>query len=115
MFRTIMFIAAVGLAAPAGAATEAEKEAECAFQAELRGAVQTARLDRVRKSKVAERLIAENPDWPAGVAQALPSLTNYVYSIRRSDLRQVDLAAQTKATCMQNYDQIQSLKNSVTN
>ena len=56
MFRTVMFIAALGLAAPAGAATEAEKEAECALQADLMGAVQTARLDRVRKSKVAEML-----------------------------------------------------------
>ncbi len=115
MFRMVILAAGLGLAVPAGAATEAEKEAACAFQAELMGAVQTARLDRVRKSRVTDRLIAENPDWPAGVAQALPAVTDYVYSIKRRELQQVDLAAQTEATCLQNYDQIQSLKESVTN
>ena len=100
MFRTVTFLAAIGLAAPAVAATEAEKQAACAFQAELMGAVQTARLDRVRKARVADRLMADNPDWPAGVADALPAAVEYVYSIKRRDLRQVDLAAQTRATCL---------------
>ncbi len=115
MFRTLMFLAGLGLAAPAMSATEAEKQADCAFQAELMGAVQAARLDRVRKNKVAEKLIAQNPDWPAGVSNALPAATEYVYSIKRRDLKKVDLAAQTKATCLQNYEQIQAMKNSVGN
>jgi len=115
MFRTVTFLAAFALALPAGAASAAEKEAQCALQAELMGAVQTARLERVRKNRVTDKLMEQNPDWPAGAAQALPALAEYVYSIRRSDLRQVDLAAQTRATCLQNHDQIQSLKNSVTN
>lgn len=118
MIRTAICVAALGLAVPATAviaATQAQKEAECAFQAELMGAVQTARLEQVRKNKVAETLIAQNPDWPSGVADALPAVTDYVYSIKRRDLKAVDLAAQTKATCLQNYDQIQAMKNSVGN
>ena len=113
--RTLALVAALGLAGPSFAATAAEKEAACAFQAELMGAVQAARLDWVRKNKVTDRLLARNPDWPAGVADALPAVTEYVYSIKRRDLKRVDLAAQTKATCLQNYDQIQSMKNAVTN
>lgn len=115
MVRTAVFLAALGLAAPGLAATEAEKQAECAFQAELIGAVQAARLKWVRKSKVTDTLLEQNPDWPAGVAGALPAVTDYVYSIKRRDLKSVDLAAQTKATCLQNYDQIQAMKNSVSN
>ena len=64
---------------------------------------------------MAEKLIAQNPDWPAGVSNALPAATEYVYSIKRRDLKKVDLAAQTKATCLQNYEQIQAMKNSVGN
>ena len=115
MMRRVAFIAVLGLAGSTFAATAAEKEAACAFQAELMGAVQTARLDWVRKNKVADRVLAQNPDWPAGAAEALPAVTDFVYSIQRRDLKQVDLAAQTEATCLQNYDQIQSMKNAVTN
>jgi hypothetical protein len=115
MLRKMMFLAGLGLALPAAAATQAEKQADCALQAELIGAVQTARLDWVRKNRVADRLLEQNPDWPAGVAEALPAVTEYVYSIKRRDLKQVDLAAQTQATCLQNYDQIQSMKNSLGN
>ena len=97
------------------AASQAEKEAECQFQADLMGAVQTARLERVTKDDVLPRVRAANPDWPAGIDTAIPTLVEYVWSFKRRDLRKIDLAADTRTTCLENWDQIQRLKDSVTN
>ena len=115
MKRIAATLLVLALAQPLAAATEAQKEADCQAQADLMGQVQAARLDRVRKGQVVDRLMAANPDWPAAVATALPAVVEYVYSLRRRDLRDADLAATTKATCLQNYEQIQALRNSATN
>jgi hypothetical protein len=115
MRQVLTAIAISLLAVPATAATQAEKKKQCQFQADLIGAVQTARLDRVKKAKASETVLAANPEWPEGAAQAMSPVVEYVYGIKRRDLKKVDLAADTLTTCLENYDQIQALKNSVEN
>ena len=114
--RVVGIVLAALMAVPAVAETsEEDKRAQCEFQAGLIGAVQQARMDRVRKARVTETLMAENPDWPDGVATALPAITEYVYAIKRRDLRNVDLGAQTLTTCLANFEQIQALGSEVKN
>jgi hypothetical protein len=115
MIRTVLTAAALALTLNPALANEAQKQAECQFQADLVGAVQQARLDRVRKEAVTETLIAANPGWPDGAAKAIPALAEYVYGFKRRDLRNVDLGAETKQQCLENWDQIQQLKQSVSN
>jgi hypothetical protein len=116
MIRKLMAVGFAALiAGPGPAQTQAQKEAECAFQAGLIGAVQSARLARWDKDEVPARLMQMNPTWPAGVADALPALTDYVYGLRMRDLRQNDLKEATRETCLTNYDQIQRMKNTVDN
>lgn len=116
MLRAVSSVLCVCAAGAVFAATdEAAKLAECQFQGELVAAVQQARLDRIKKDNLAETLIAANPDWPAGVANAIPALGEYVYSFKRRDLKNVDLGESTKTQCLENWEQIQDLKNSVSN
>jgi hypothetical protein len=79
------------------------------------GEVQQARLDRVPKANLANTLRAAHPDWPEGMVQAIPAIGEYVYSFKRRDLRDVDLAATSKQQCLENWDQIQELKKSMSN
>ena len=73
----------------------------------LRGAISADR--------VTETLMAANPSWPEGAANAIPALTEYVYGIKRRDLKQVDLGATTKQQCLDNWEQLQELKKTVSN
>lgn len=115
MIRFSLTAAVFVFAVTPAAASEAEKNAECQFQADLIGAVQQARMDRVRKDKLTETLLAAYPDWPEGAATAIPAIGEYVYGFKRRELRQVDLGAATKQQCLENWDQIQALKESMTN
>lgn len=115
MIRTVLTAAVLAMTLSPALANEAQKQADCQLQADLIGAVQKARLDRVRKDDVTQTLIAANPGWPTGVEKALPALTEHVYSFKRRDLRNVDLGAVTKQQCLENWEQIQELKKSMTN
>ena len=117
MIRTALTSAVLALCLTAADAAEdeAQKQAECQFQADLIGAVQQARLDRVREDRLAETLMAANPGWPEGAAQAIPAIGAYVYGFKRRQLRNVDLAATSKQQCLENWEQIQELKDSMTN
>ena len=115
MIRIAASAFALLVVAPAAVADEAQKQAECQFQADLIGAVQQARMDRVKQEDLAERILAANPDWPSGAQQAIPAVGAYVYAFKRRDLRKVDLAATAMQQCLDNWDQIQDLKESVSN
>ena len=93
----------------------AERDKACTFQAEVIGAVQTARLDRVRKDKAVETIVAANPTWPAGASTAAAPVVDYVYSIKRRDLKKVDLAQDTFTQCVDNWEQLQELQKSLKN
>ncbi|MFK7876568.1 MAG: hypothetical protein AB8B71_12425 [Paracoccaceae bacterium] len=108
---TLAFVAAL----PAMAASKAEIERQCQFQADVMGAVQQARLDRVPKRDVASTIRAANPDWSDSLDVALTPVVDFVYGIKRRDLRNVNLAGDTKAACVQNWDQLQALTNAVKN
>ena len=53
MTRFALLAALVALATPTFAADEISKEDDCAYQADVVGAIQTSRMDRVRESKLA--------------------------------------------------------------
>lgn len=105
----------VGMTIPGAGFADAKKEAACAFQAQLLGQVQAARLDRVRKDEVAETLLEANPEWPDAVQTALPAVVEYVWGFKRRDLKKIDLAADAETTCLENYEQIKALGSSVSN
>ncbi len=90
-------------------------EESCEFQARIVSAIQKARLNRVRRDDVVPKLIAANPNWPAAMEQAMPALVDWIYDQRRRDLKDVDLGAVSKQQCIDNWDQIQNLTQSVTN
>lgn len=109
MFARVMFIAAMYFSTPGFAAQS--KEAACALQNDVVSAIQKARLDRVRKAEVVPTLVEANPAWPTGLADGLPQLVEWVYSLRRRDLKGVDLGATAEQQCLDNWDQIQALTN----
>ncbi len=109
--RYLITAALLALPMP-GFASEA-KEA-CALQGQMMGAVQSAYMERVKQAKAVEHVIAANPDWPEGVADALPALVNYVYGYKRRQLKDVDLGAQTETTCLENFEQIQKIQETLT-
>lgn len=118
MIRTLLAAGVLALTlAPAHAdeADEARKQAECRFQGVLIGAVQQARLDRVRKDRLTETLVAANPDWPEGAARAIPAIGEYVYAFSRRELRGVDLGESTRQQCLDNWEQLQELRDAVSN
>ncbi len=115
MMIRIATVLAVMAAGAVHADEEAEKEALCTLQGEMAGAVQQARLDRVRENKAADKVMEANPHWPEGVATALPALVPFVYSHSRKDLRAVDLGASTKMQCIDNWEAVQEMKKEIQN
>lgn len=116
MIRTVLSAALVSVSfVSAAVADEANKQAECKFQGDLIGAVQQARLDRVNKDKLTDTVMAAHPSWPASAADAIPAIGEYVYSFKRRDLRKVDLGVSTQQQCLENWEQIQELKKSMSN
>ncbi len=90
-------------------AEAAAKRVQCEQSANLIGAVQQARLDRVRKARVADTVLAANPGLPDAVGTALPALVEYIYSIPRRDLKEQDLAATTLQQCLEQFEQAKEL------
>ncbi len=105
----IRFAAVLNLVAAPLAAQESSKEETCALQASVVGAIQQARLDRVKQDEVVPTLIAANPDWPDAMADAMPALVGWIYGQKRRDLRKVSLAEVSEQQCLDNWDQLQGL------
>ena len=76
-------------------------------------AVQQARMDRVAQDKVADTILAANPDWPAQFANTIDPLAAHVYGMKRRELRKVDLGAVLEQQCLDNWDQIQEMQQSL--
>ena len=111
MFASMVAIAL--LAHPAIA--DAQRERACQLQGDLVGAVQQARLNRVPKSKLTETIAASNPHLSESVLATIPALGNHVYSIKRRDLKKVDLRSATKQQCIDNWEQIQKMQKDISN
>ena len=69
MTRFALLATLVAFATPTFAADEVSKEQDCAYQADVVAAIKTARLDRVKESKLAEAIAATEPTWPRPVQQ----------------------------------------------
>lgn len=91
------------------------KEESCGYQADVVRAIQQARMDRVKEGDVAGTIAASNPAWPANYNAAIPQLTTWVYEQKRRDLRKMDLGGVLYQQCVDNWDQIQALKNNLNN
>ncbi len=91
------------------AAAQSKTEA-CGLQGEVVGAIQQARLDRVRRDAVVPTLVEANPEWQK-MSDAMPQMVEWVYSLKRRDLKKVELGKVTEAQCLENWDQIQRLNN----
>jgi len=100
MTRFALLAALVALATPTFAADEISKEDDCAYQADVVGAIQTARMDRVRESKLAEAITATEPTWPEQYNNAITILSGPIYQLKRRDLKGIDLSAQWKEACL---------------
>ena len=111
MIRIIVLVSL--LAAPAFA--EENKEESCGYQADVVAAIQKARLARVKESNVEKVILADNPSWPETYNAAIPELTSWIYQQKRRDLRKVDLAADLRTQCIENWDQIQEMQKGLKN
>ena len=100
MTRFALLAALVALATPTFAADEISKEDDCAYQADVVGAIQTARMDRVRESKLAEAIAATEPTWQEQYNNAITILSGPIYQLKRRDLKGIDLSAQWKEACL---------------
>lgn len=106
MFGRLILVAA--LTCSALPALAQSKEDACRQQGDVVGAIQQARLDRVKRGDVVPTLVAANPEWEK-MADALPQMVEFVYGLKRRDLRKVELGPVTEAQCLQNWDQLQAL------
>lgn len=112
--KSLALLCALTLPLPL-AAQQVDKEAQCRLQGELMGTIQKARLDGVRKAQLQEAVAEARPDFSPAILATVPQLGNYVYDFRKRDLRKINLAESTRVQCLQNWDQIQQLRKSVTN
>ena len=101
-------LAAALLAAPAYASET--KEESCKYQGQVMAAVQQARLDRVKQEEVEQVILDSEPEWPERFSNAIPQLAAHVYTMKRRDLRDVDLGVVLEEQCLQNWDQIQAMQ-----
>ena len=114
MIRKILaaaFVVAPLSATPSLSADALGKEESCKYQGQVMAAVQQARLDKVPLDQVGETITAAAPEWPENFSAAIPQLAQHVYQMKRRDLKDHDLGAVFEAQCIENWDQIQSMKN----
>lgn len=100
-------LAAALLTTPAFAA-EGKQEA-CRHEGQVMAAVQKARQDRVAKTKVAEHIAASEPTWPDNYSAAIPQMVDYVFQMKKRDLKENDFGALWEQQCLQTWDQRQDM------
>jgi hypothetical protein len=100
MTRFALLATLVAFATPTFAADEVSKEQDCAYQADVVAAIKTARLDRVKESKLAEAIAATEPTWPDQYNNAITILGGPIYQLKRRDLKATDISAQWKEACL---------------
>ncbi|GHG90389.1 hypothetical protein [Pseudodonghicola xiamenensis] len=105
--------AAAALAAmtalPAAANAPVTKEEACGYEAQVMAAVQKARLDKVAQDKVAEHLVASSHAWPEQYNAAIPGMVDYIYQMKRRDLKANDFGAIWNQQCIDMWDQRQQM------
>lgn len=96
---------------------EDSREVSCGYQGAVAGAIQKARLGKVKKEDVEKTILGSNPPWPEAYNNAIPHLTEFVYAptIKLRDLRRIDLARTFEEQCIQNWEDIQRMKQNIKN
>ena len=96
-----MIRCAVVFALMAGPLWAADSKAvSCDYQAQVVGAIQQARLDKVKERDVAKHLAASEQTWPSNYNAAIPIMTPWVYDQKMRDVRNKDLGAAWKELCV---------------
>ena len=98
--RKLCVSCVVAFGVMSGAASAASKAESCGYQAQVAGAIQQARLDRVRERKV-EAHVKAAATWPENYNTAIPLMVPWVYQMKMRDVRKQDLAAAWKELCLQ--------------
>ncbi|MEO9648883.1 MAG: hypothetical protein ABJ360_22860 [Roseobacter sp.] len=98
MMRMIFVAAFAFCAGPAFSQTE--KEISCGYQADVVGAVQQARLDRVKERNVEKTLLAGDPSWPENFNAAIPLVAPWVYELPIKQVRNNDLGDVWSELCL---------------
>ena len=111
MYRPLLAI--ILLSTPALA--QETKEVSCGYQADVVRSIQQARLDRVKEPDVVGAIADSNPSWPPNYNAAIPQLISWVYEQKKRDLRKMDLGGILYQQCVDNWDQIQALKDNLKN
>lgn len=96
MFRYVLMFAA--LAAPVFA--QDSKDQSCQYQADVVGAIQKARLDRVKERDVPEVLRTAETTWPSNYNAAIPLIAPWVYEQKMRDIRDKDLSEAWLELCL---------------
>ena len=86
------------LASPALA--DDSKAESCRYQADVVGAIQKARLERVKERDVPGAIADTNPAWPANYNAAIPLIAPWVYEQKMRDIREKDLSAAWLELCL---------------
>ena len=76
------------------------KAVSCDYQAQVVGAIQQARLDKVKERDVPKHIADSNPTWPENYSAAIPIMTPWVYQQKMRDVKKKDLAAAWKELCL---------------
>lgn len=98
MIRLLSVVLSVVVAAPAFAATA--KETDCGLQADVVGAVQAARLARVKERDVATHIVDGTPTWPEKYNAVVPLVTPWIYGLEMSEVKENDLSAAWNELCL---------------
>lgn len=99
MIRFVFFAAVALFATPVLA--QDSKQQSCEYQAQVVGAIQQARLDRVKERDVQDHIVAQNPEWPDQYNNAIPLITPWVYQQKRLVLRNESLSEAWSELCLQ--------------
>lgn len=91
----IAVIVTMGL--PVQAASK--KETDCGYQADVVGAVQKARIARVRERKVVDAVEAV-ATWPENYNSAIPLVVPWIYEMKMKDVKAKDLSVVWKEMCL---------------
>lgn len=91
------------------------KEDVCKYQGAVMSAIQEARLDRVKMEDLPTHFEEIGASWPENYNVAIGQFAPIVYGAKKRDLKKVDLGAQLETQCLENWDQIQQMKKTVTN
>tara|TARA_R110002020_G_scaffold67179_9_gene176507 strand:- start:38904 stop:39206 length:303 start_codon:yes stop_codon:yes gene_type:complete len=98
MIRLLTVALSVAVAAPAFA--QSAKEKDCGLQADVVGAVQAARLDRVKERDVATHIADGTPTWPENYNAVVPLVTPWIYGLEMAELKENDLSAAWTELCL---------------